>query len=141
MPTHERPADASLTEGVSCDDAGCVMQAADGGLVALALRPEALADDCERAALLVTRAAGAAAACAASVIDADRLRRQGAMALRRSRDGFVGRGGQGREAIDRPWSPAVADESEADAAVLAPRVVPPRAVDATPSEADLQAEE
>jgi competence protein ComEC len=33
------------------------------------------------------------------------------------------------------------DESGADAAVLAPRVVPPRAVDATPTEADLQAEE
>jgi competence protein ComEC len=41
--------------------------------------------------------------CRSAVIDRDRLRRQGAMALRRSRDGF--------------------------------------AVDATPSEADLQAEE
>jgi competence protein ComEC len=35
----------------------------------------------------------------------------------------------------------MADESDADASVLAPRVVPPRAVDATPAEADLQAEE
>jgi len=43
--------------------------------------------------------------------------------------------------IDRPWSPAAADEGEADASVLAPRIVPPRAVDATPAEADLQAEE
>ena len=38
-------------------------------------------------------------------------------------------------------SPAVADAGEVDANVLAPRVVPPRAVDATPAEADLQAEE
>jgi hypothetical protein len=48
------PADPTLAEGVSCDDAGCVTEMADGGLVALALRPDALADDCERAALLVT---------------------------------------------------------------------------------------
>jgi competence protein ComEC len=35
----------------------------------------------------------------------------------------------------------MADDGDADASVLAPRVVPPRAVDATPAEADLQAEE
>ena len=58
------------------------MQSAGGGLVAQAFKPEALADDCERAALIVTLRQ-APASCAASVIDADRLRRQGAMALRR----------------------------------------------------------
>jgi competence protein ComEC len=132
-------ADASLTSGVSCDDLGCVMQSAGGGLVAQAFKPEALSEDCERAALIVTLRQ-APASCAASVIDADRLRRQGAMALRRGRDGFVVEAAKPR-GIDRPWSPAIADESERDAAVLAPRVVPPRAVDATPAEADLQAEE
>jgi competence protein ComEC len=74
------------------------------------------------------------------VIAADRLRRQGAMALRRGRDGLVVEAVKPK-GIDRPWSPAVVNESEADANVLAPRVVPPRAVDATPAEADLQAEE
>ena len=132
-------ADASLTEGVSCDDHGCVMQAAGGGLVAQAFRPEALRDDCERAALVVT-ARQPPASCAASVIDAERLRRQGAMALRRSREGFVVDAVRPR-GIDRPWSPAATDEGEADTAVLAPRVASPRAVDATPSDADLQAEE
>ena len=48
------PGDASLGEGVSCDEAGCVAQLPDGGFVALALRPEALADDCARAAVIVT---------------------------------------------------------------------------------------
>ena len=47
------PGDASLADGVSCDEAGCVTQSADGGLVALALRPDAWSDDCERAALVV----------------------------------------------------------------------------------------
>jgi competence protein ComEC len=115
------------------------MQSASGGLVAQAHKPEALADDCERAALIVTLRQ-APASCTASVIDTDRLRRQGAMALRQGREGFVVEAAKPR-GIDRPWSPATADESETDATVLAPRVVPPRAVDATPAEADLQAEE
>jgi competence protein ComEC len=131
--------DASLTVGVSCDDAGCIMQAVGGTLIAQSLKPEALADDCERATLIVT-ARQVPAGCAASVIDADRLRRQGAMALRRGPHGFVVDAAKPR-GIDRPWSPAAADESDRDAPMLAPRIVPPRAVDATPAEADLQAEE
>src|SRR5258705_307372 len=47
------PGDASLADGVSCDEAGCVAQLPDGGFVALALRSEALADDCTRAAVIV----------------------------------------------------------------------------------------
>ncbi len=115
------------------------MQSAGGGLVAQAYKAEALADDCERAVLIVTLRQ-APSSCAASVIDADRLRRQGAMALRRGRAGFIAEAAKPR-GTDRPWSPAAADESESDANVLAPRIVPPRAVDATPAEADLQAEE
>ena len=131
--------DATLGEGVSCDDNGCVTASRGGALVAWALRPEALVDDCERAALIVT-IRQAPAGCAASVIDAERLRRQGALALRRGRDGFVvdavRPGG-----IDRPWSKSVAEDGETDGAVLTPRKPSPRAVDATPADADLQAEE
>ena len=115
------------------------MQSAGGVLIAQALKPEALADDCERAALIVTRGR-CLLACAASVIDAERLRRQGAMALRRSREGFVVEAVKAG-GIDRPWSPAAADERGADAIDSRARPSTPRAVDATPSEADLQAEE
>ena len=132
------PSDASLTEGVSCDEAGCVTQGARGAFVALTLRPEALADDCERAALVVT-ARQAPVDCAASVIDGERLRRQGAMALRRSREGFAVDAVKPR-GIDRPWSPAIAGDGETEATILAPRPAS-RAVDATPSEADLQADD
>ena len=130
-------ADSSLSQGVSCDQAGCVAQLADGGLVALALRADAPADDCERAALLVTTRQ-APPACGALVVDQDRLRRQGALALRRSRDGFTVDAVKPR-GVDRPWSPAVAGGVEGDASLTRPAA--PRAVDATPSEADLQAEE
>jgi competence protein ComEC len=131
--------DATLGAGVSCDDNGCVTASAGGALVAWALKPEALADDCERAALIVTMRQPPAG-CAASVIDTERLRRQGALSLRRGRDGFVvdavKPGG-----IDRPWSKAIAEDGETDSAVLAPRKPSPRTVDATPADADLQAEE
>ncbi|HEY0300763.1 MAG TPA: hypothetical protein VGC36_05500, partial [Rhizomicrobium sp.] len=78
----------------------------------------------------------APADCGASVISAERLRRQGALALRRTRDGFavdaVKPGG-----VDRPWSPASGGEGELESNIRAPRPSP-RAVDATPAEADLQ---
>src|SRR2546421_12370409 len=127
--------DGWALDGVSCDDSGCVTQAAGGALVALALRPDALADDCTRAALIVT-SRQAPSGCGASVISTERLRRQGALALRRTRDGFavdaVKPGG-----IDRPWSPG-SGEGEAETNIRTPRGSSPRAVDATPSEADLQ---
>jgi competence protein ComEC len=130
-------ADPSLTNGISCDEAACILPLSDGAFVSLALRPEALVDDCDRAVLIVT-ASQAPAGCAATVIDRDHLRRQGAMALRRSGNGFA------IEAVwpngfERPWSPAARDESEATSA--AAHGPPRRAVDATPSETDMQAEE
>ena len=131
------PADPSLLEGISCDEAGCVAEMADGALVALALRPEALADDCERATLVVTTRQ-APASCSAPVIDLDHLRRQGTMDLRRDHNGFSLASVRPR-GFDRPWSPAV-EGNEAYESVLA-RPVAKRAVDATPSEADLQADE
>ena len=82
MPIARTATDASLADGVSCDEAGCVDALADGGLVALGVARGGLADDCVRAVLVVT-ARQAPADCAASVIDQDRLRRQGALALRR----------------------------------------------------------
>jgi competence protein ComEC len=101
-------------------------------------RPDALADDCERAAVVVT-AHQPPPACPPPVIDLDRLRRQGAMALRRTRNGFVVDAVKPR-GVDRPWSPALAGGNENEA-TLASRPVAPRAVDATPPEADQQPED
>ncbi|MBU6458405.1 MAG: ComEC/Rec2 family competence protein [Bradyrhizobium sp.] len=133
-----QPADPSLLDGVSCDGAGCVTPMADGGLVALALQPEALEDDCGRAALIVT-AKQPPSDCAAPVITIDRLRRQGALALRRTRDGFATTAVK-PSGFNRPWAPAMAGEGEADPDFLR-RPIVPRAVDATPTEADLQSED
>jgi competence protein ComEC len=127
----------SMAEGVSCDEAGCVAEMADGGLVAMALRPEALEDDCERAALVVT-AKQPPPTCLSPLMSEDRLRSQGAIALRRTRNGFVVDAVKPK-GIDRPWSPAVGGTAEAEPNLVRPTAG--RAVDATPSEADVQADE
>jgi competence protein ComEC len=130
--------DASLADGVACDDAGCVAGLADGSLVAQSLRSEGLADDCMRAVLVVT-ATQPPRDCGAAVIDQERLRRQGALAIRRDAGGFAVDAVKPR-GYDRPWSPTMAGEGELDAPLLAGPPAP-RPRDATPSEADLQAEE
>ncbi len=131
--------DPSLHDGVSCDEAGCVVAAVDGRLVALANRPEALADDCSRAAVIVSMFTPPSD-CAAQVFDQDTLRRQGATALSRAGEGYrvtmVNPPG-----ADRPWARMdveVSVASDTGRAGLIRRTPP---VDATPDAGDLQAEE
>jgi competence protein ComEC len=93
--------DASLQQGVSCDAQGCVAALPDGRLVALSLSPQSLADDCQQAAIVVTRSQPPSG-CAATVIAADDLRRSGALAIRLNGSDFAMipvRGGGAR-----PWS-------------------------------------
>jgi competence protein ComEC len=124
-----RPAsDPSLQDGVSCDGDGCVAPLAGGGLVALALTPAALADDCGQAALVVT-SRPPPADCAAVAITSDVLKRSGALALRRTREGFAIEANT-PEGGTRPWSPALSDAAFRARTPLAPNV------DATPAEAD-----
>jgi competence protein ComEC len=130
------PVDASLADGVSCDNAGCVTPLANGEFVTLALQPDALADDCARAALIVT-AKQPPSNCAASLIALDRLRRQGTLAVRRTRDGFAITAVR-PNGFDRPWAPAVGGEGEAEPDLVRRPMVP---VDATPSESDVQSED
>jgi competence protein ComEC len=132
------PGEASLAGSVSCDETGCVTELADGGFVAQALRADALTDDCERAVLVVT-ARQPPRDCAAAVIDAARLHRQGALALWRKQDGFAIDAVRPR-GFDRPWAPAPAGEAEADTSFVS-RPLAARGRDATPSESDLQADE
>ena len=73
------------------------------------------------------------------MITLQRLRRQGTLALRRSRDGFVVDAVK-PNGFDRPWSPAVAGDAEADPGLVRTPAAP-RAVDATPAEADQQGED
>ncbi|WP_298259345.1 ComEC/Rec2 family competence protein [Bradyrhizobium sp.] len=130
------PGATSLGDGVSCDAEGCVVPMADGRLVARSLKPEGMADDCARAALIVT-ATSVPPGCGATVIDVKRLRAQGAMMLRWTPHGFTVDAVQPR-GTNRPWSPSSGD-FEGNAALLAAATKSARPADATPAESDLQA--
>jgi competence protein ComEC len=133
------PGDASLFDGVSCDQAGCVTQTASGAMVALATRPEAIADDCERAALIIT-ARQAPAGCRASVVDTERLRSHGALALRRTDESFAVEAVRPRN-VNRPWSPPGGGDSLDIENTLSVARSSRQSPDAMPAEADFQADE
>jgi competence protein ComEC len=123
--------DESLGAGIRCDAAGCVGRLADGRLIALARSLEAFEEDCRRAAV-VASPRGAPAHCAAMVIDRSVLRRTGAVALRRTGEGFA-MSAVRPQGYDRPWAqarPPVGDTSTPAAGT------PPR--DATPRPEDLE---
>ncbi len=133
------PTDTSLSGGVSCDGEGCVAQMADGRLIALSLKPDGLADDCARTALVVT-AMPAPPGCEATVIELKRLRAQGTMALRHQQRGFIIDAVRPR-GTNRPWSPASIDYVEAETNSGVGGANPARPADATPAEQDLQTED
>jgi competence protein ComEC len=127
--------DPSVTQGVSCDEAGCVVEGRKGDLVALARRPESLADDCAQAKILVTPYQ-APSDCAARVFYRDDLREVGGVALRKTAQGYSVAVSES-EAVDRPWSPAVSRvPSSLRNNGVAGHKVSRQSVDATPPESD-----
>jgi competence protein ComEC len=131
------PGDGSLGDGVSCDEAGCVAQLPDGAFATLVLRPEALSDDCARAAVIVT-SRQAPPDCKALVIGQERLQKQAAITVRRTSGGFAIDAVK-PNGLDRPWSPAAGEPNEAEISTARPAAARP--ADATPAETDLQAED
>lgn len=101
--------DPGLARGVACDEAGCVVEGKDGDLIALARQPNALADDCARAKVLITPYQ-VSSDCAAQVFHRDALRELGGVTLRKTAQGYSLTASQ-TMGIDRPWSPAIPDVS------------------------------
>jgi competence protein ComEC len=130
------PKDASLTQEPRCDAGGCVARLADGRAVSLARSAEALVEDCESAAAVVT-ARPAPAQCAALLLDRTTLRGQGATNIRRSGEGFVLQSAipQGHA---RPWTMQGAAQGRAQGPSARPAASPR---DATPRAQDLDAED
>jgi len=124
--------DKALNDGIRCDPAGCVARLADNAIVAIANSAEAFAEDCRRAAVVLS-AGAAPPGCGALVIDREMLRRTGAVALRRVGEGFEVTPSR-PPGYDRPWAPARSDENEQGQPGTARRQ--PR--DATPNVDDLE---
>jgi competence protein ComEC len=120
--------DRSLREGVTCDEIGCVARLADGAVVALPFAAEAFAEDCRRAALVVSQRT-APPSCAAATIDRTVWRQTGAAALYRAGPGWE-RVVAYPPGYDRPWARAAAPRTEGEAAPTStPRDATPRAED------------
>jgi competence protein ComEC len=121
------PKDKTLREGIVCDAAGCIGQFKDGRMASLALKTEAFAEDCTRAAVVISAREGQGD-CAAALIDRKAWRAQGAIALRWHGDHFektVAR----PPGYDRPWGRATP----------APQTAPVVPREATPAHEDLEA--
>jgi competence protein ComEC len=96
------PVDRSVAAGFACDPDGCVARLPDGAVVAVTRTAAAFADDCIRAALIVTLRP-VPADCAAQVIDRATLRKTGALALTR-RNGQFEMTAARPDGIERPWT-------------------------------------
>jgi competence protein ComEC len=116
--------DQGLAQGFACDPDGCVGHLADGAVVAVPRGPAAFADDCARAALVVT--IRPPPGCAAMVIDRKALRETGALALYRH-DGAFERVATRPATLDRPWARRVTSRD-----LRPPQNPRPAEVDATP---------
>lgn len=124
------PGDPTLTQGVRCDDSGCAVQLADGRFVTIAQRADAFADDCMKAALIIT-ARQPPKACKARIISQERLRETGSLALYERAGVFVADAVR-PAGTNRPWARNAlgADETMEFAPA---RSNASRPVDATPS--------
>jgi competence protein ComEC len=130
--------DPAIQQGARCDDAGCAVQMADGRYVTIAKRADAFADDCEKAAIIVT-ARQPSPACKARVFDQQRLQQTGSLALHSRGGAFV------VEAVlpagsNRPWA-RNALEADDSGEGIAIRSTPSRPADATPSVENLPPED
>lgn len=123
--------DASLHDGVNCDAVGCIGRLPDGRLASMALSVEAFAEDCTRAAVVVSPRV-APGGCAAVLVDRRAWLDHGAMTLRWTGDRFEVSAAR-PSGYERPWArpPRTASESS-----VTP--VRPAARDATPRTEDLE---
>jgi competence protein ComEC len=125
------PKDTTLKEGVTCDAIGCTARLVDGRLVAYALSVEAFAEDCARAAAVVSLRE-APSACKALLIDRSIWRILGATALTWTGDRFEQASAR-PPGYERPWARGPRDTAAAQAPAR------PAARDATPRTEDLEA--
>jgi competence protein ComEC len=123
------PKDAGLHDGVACDAAGCIGRLKDGRLVSMVLTVEAFAEDCTRAAVVVS-AREAPGDCAAMLIDRKAWRENGAIGLRWTGDRFEETAARPPGYL-RPWAPGAGPRAKS--------VSGDGAVDATPKAEDLEA--
>lgn len=126
------PQDASLHDGVNCDAIGCIGTLKDDRLVSMALAPEAFAEDCSRATVVISPR-DVPIKCRATLIGRQAWRARGATTLRWTGDHFE-EGNARPPGYDRPWAPATPNPIATSQAERAPRDATPRAEDMEPDD-------
>jgi competence protein ComEC len=96
------PKDASLGNGVTCDAVGCIGSLSDNRLISMAMGIEAFAEDCARAAVVISDRESPAD-CNAMLVDRAISQSYGAVALRWTGDRFMQTVALPRSQ-DRPWT-------------------------------------
>lgn len=124
--------DASLATDVRCNSLGCIGRLADGRLASMALTADAFAEDCARAAVVISPRS-APGECAALLIDRERWRVHGASSLRWAGEGLVQEVAR-PAGYERPWARA-----PRSAILTASSIRRPALQDATPRTEDLEA--
>ncbi len=124
------PDDATLRQGVACDNLGCVARTAEGRTIAYARDRIGLIEDCRRADLVVT-AIPWSAPCEATLVHRMDLTRDGATSLYRRAEGWSFRASEPQGA-DRPWTRRRIQASQPQRP--APAIPAQEAVDAEPSD-------
>jgi competence protein ComEC len=128
------PKDKALSEGIACDEAGCVGRLADGTLVAISRTAEAFEEDCRRAAVVVSPREAPLDCGVPLVVDRWVWQRGGALALYRVGNGFEAVAAR-PDGYDRPWARAPSRPAAASTTVTPSGAAP---ADATPRTDDLE---
>lgn len=122
------PKDASLGKDARCDPAGCIGRLSGGRLISFARMAEAFAEDCARAAVVIS-ARSAPGKCAATLVDRDVWRANGAMTLHWTGDRFEFAAAR-PAGYERPWARgAVHSAASATSALSSARDAVPHAAD------------
>jgi competence protein ComEC len=122
--------DASLANGMRCDQIGCAAALKNGRLVTMALATEAFAEDCARAAVVISPRQNYLP-CSTHLIDRPVWRAHGSIALRWLGDRFEQIEAQ-PSGYDRPWAPV--REIQRTEPASAPQDATPRAEDLEPGD-------
>jgi competence protein ComEC len=126
------PNDKTLDQAFRCDASACIAKLGDGNLISQVITPDAFEEDCQRAAIVVT-SRELPSECKALAIDRKVWRGSGAIAIRRSGEGFEVTAAR-PTGQDRPWARASATLEE-----TAPPATRPSPRDATPRTEDMEA--
>ncbi len=129
-------AEESLQQGVRCDALGCAMPLAGGGRIAVPLHPDALADDCREARLVVTRYA-VPEGCGAVVVNLSAVPWTGAIRLRQEAGTYQVETARPISGT-RPWNRA-APAGTMPPVLRRPHAAPPP-TSASPADADVPEE-